>query len=634
MRKDKHTASPLENITDQTPLPTAPEVPGARSQKRAVLPSPKKVSTPGTIRQPAIDPHTTLEEAALAHDPYADPETDAAVVAIVRQEADQLLESNAPLKRTSSESEADAEPAYDEIHKPGQRAAWWTRPWIRRLSVVILLLLCCIVLFWPTSRYTLLNMTGVRSSASVTVVDGSTGQPLKNVVVVIGDKQTKTNADGLAVFSGIQLGKQVMHIERVAFARVTKELTIGWGSNPLGQVGLQATGATYMFSVTDFASGKPLEHAEIVSGEASAFSDKKGRVTLTIDKPRTMTMTATMQLKGYRKEMIQFDLLSKKITEVIAVPSHPIVYVADGANTYNLMKVDSDGKNRKLLLAGTGNERSEMSVASSPDGQQAALVSSRSTKRDPKGAILDTLTVVNVQTSQAVSIDDAQSIKLINWVGATLIYLASYDASNATATARQRIIAYDTDNQSRAVLATGDVFSSVLSSEDYLYYAVNAVENTTASYTRIRLDGGGKYVLLNEPVARVVRASYDQLSLQTEKSWYNYKIGGTKLEKTDEPDALTNQRYVRGPGGKQLRISTQNARDVLTVYQPMNSSETALTTEDGAVQAVTWLNETTVTYTRDVGGQTTVYTKSLLGGQATKVADGAITRGLLIQYNP
>ena len=45
------------------------------------------------------------------------------------------------------------------------------------------------------------------------------------------------------------------------------------------------------------------------------------------------------------------------------VPAQPAVFVSRASGKYDLYRIDLDGKNKRLLLAATGNEDNAMSVS-------------------------------------------------------------------------------------------------------------------------------------------------------------------------------------------------------------------------------------------------------------------------------
>src|SRR5690606_28092635 len=117
-----------------------------------------------------------------------DPETAAAVDDIVASESDELL---------AAEDEKIAAAFDGKKPSLGTRikgffSAWWHNRLARRATITVVLLTVAVALTVPVSRYFVLNTLGVRSSASVTVLDESTGLPLRNVQVSMSGQSALT----------------------------------------------------------------------------------------------------------------------------------------------------------------------------------------------------------------------------------------------------------------------------------------------------------------------------------------------------------------------------------------------------------------------------------------------------------
>jgi hypothetical protein len=615
---------------------TAPEIPGAPDTKLDAKEVPKETASPAEAESADANNEPTISEDDMQkpignlNEEFEDNKTEEAVDEITKEESDKLLDAE----------DAKLEKAFDN-KKPsfGQRlkgffSAWWENKIARYITLSVILAGLIGLAVWPTSRYFVLNTAGVRSSTSLTVIDASTDLPLKNVSVTLGALHTKSNENGEVRFSRVKLGPNDLTIDRVAFATIHKKVTIGWGSNPLGEMQLTATGAQYAFNVRDYLSGQPLA-AEATSGEASAIADKKGKIVLTVDNPETDTISVTIATDGYRKEKLDFAANTKAVTNIMMVPDKPIVYVSKQSGKYDLYKMDVDGKNKAMILAGTGRERSSMSVAVSPDGTQAVLVSSRGTQRDANRYLLDTLTLVDLKTNEAKTVDDAQNIRLIDWVGKRLVYSASYAAPSAATGNRQRIIAYNTDQNTRAPLASSDYFNGVLSKNNYIYYAVASSDpNQASGLYRIKVDGTGKQTVLNKQVWSLVRTEAQQLSIETPEGWYDYRLGDITAEKGDAPaDMYTSRQYVELPNtNRSLWIENRDGKGTLLVHDEKSSKDTVVVSASGVTAPMRWLNGSTVTYRVANGNETAEYAKSLNGGEAKKLADVTNTAGLNINY--
>lgn len=633
------TDPPAIDIFSETK--TAPKLPGAEDMPLEPRQKPKKLTKEVQVQSTelaeaaideevpedlVIDEETDEVDTSLDASKSVDElSTDAAIDNIVKTDLDKVLEAEDAVAKKHVEKTPDS--LKDKLRNFFR--AWWRNKTARYTTVGVVLVVLGGLAVWPTSRYLVLNAAGVRSSASLKVVDRATDLPLKNVTVALGDGSAKTDENGEVKFTFLRLGTKELKIDRVAFAPVKKTVTVGWGSNPLGDLGLRATGAQYTFEVTDYLSNKPIK-AEAVSDNASAYADKNGKIILAVEDPKSETLSVRITADEYRTETLTFAAETKDIFSVKVVPDQPVVYVTKQSGKYDVYKMDVDGKNKQLILEGTGRERQTMSVVASPDGTQAVVVSSRGTKRDKERYLLDTLTLINLKDASTAAIDDAQNIRLIDWQGKRLVYAATYAAPSAAIGNRQQIIAYNTESNARAVLANSDYFNGIMSSNGYVYYAIaNSDPNQAASFSRIKFDGGNKQVLLNKQVWTVQRADSKRLSLQTPEGWYDYTLGAGTPSKGDPPaeNYTERQYFFDASGDRHAWIEGRDGKGVLIVHEPNADKENVAVSASGVTGPVRWLSSTTLQYRVSNSNETAEYVKNIRGGEAKKLTDATPVAG-------
>lgn len=629
-----NTPPPLDIFKDTK---TAPEVPKELKKGLTSVKTKKTEEPPATQQEGApSQPVTTDSEAnsEITEDPLDDPKTDQAVDEITHAESDKALAAE----------DAEVAKAFDNKQPSFKQkvknffSAWWANKWTRYGTIIGVIVLLIGAAVWPTSRYFILNTAGVRSSASIKVTDQSTGLPLKNVSVKLGTLTTKTNGDGVAAFRQIKLGSQTLGIERVAFAPINKKVTIGWGSNPLPDVSLKAVGAQYIFQLKDYLSGKPIDAAEVTSEDASAFADKNGKVVLTLDNPESDTIEATVKAQDYRIEKLSFSANTKTAFDMQLVPAQPIVYVSKQSGKYDVYKVDVDGKNKQMLLAGTGSERRDgISLAVSPDGSKAALVSSRGTKRDANRYLLDTLTLIDTNSGQSKEIDDAARIQLVDWVGDQLTYTATYAAPSAAYAQRQRLVAYDTDKSAQNLLATSNYFNGIASIGGSVYYVVAPGDpKTQPGFYKVRIEGGNKQaqiILANKQIGTLVRTAENEFALEGPDGWYQYTVGDTTAKKGNPPnDPYANHQYVMAPGGsKSAWVDSRDGKGVLLLHSQKSEDKTVVSAS-GLTIPIRWISKNTLAYRVNNASETADYVKNIDGGEPKKISDVTTTAGLVINY--
>jgi carboxypeptidase family protein len=552
-----------------------------------------------------------------------DPKTDAAVDDILTKEGDDLL--------AVQDAQTAPQPSKRGFWKKTGHffAAWWRNKWARWATIVLLLAAIGTTAAIPKARYAVLNTVGVRSSASVTVLDNTTQLPLKNVAVELDGHKVRTDVKGVATFKDLKLGTYDLVIRRIAFAPQERAVTIGWGSNPLGTFKLRATGIQYTLAVTDYLSGRPISGAEVVSEESNALSDNKGKVILTVEDTEDTTLSVEVSAPGYRKQLLKLDATASTTANVKLVPAQKAVYVSKQSGKYDVYSSDLDGKNKKLLLAGTGNENSNLSLVTSPNNQRAALVSTRDNLRDDDGFLLFALTIIDIRTGSAVTVDHAQQIQLIDWVGDRLVYRMTLAGASAADPQRSRIISFNYDSNARIQLATANQFNMALGVKGHVYYAPSGSDPQAAlGLYKVKTDGSGRKRLAENEVWTGLRSTYNTLSLQTPDGWYAYTLNTEKISKTGAPPMATSYLFVDDSKAKRSAwTDIRDGKGVLLMYDVDKDTNTTLVTQDGLTAPISWVGDKAIVYRIVTGSESADYVISPAGGQPHKLADVTAARG-------
>jgi hypothetical protein len=576
--------------------------------------------------EPEPEPVEEISETPV-EEVIEDEGTAEAVDDIVAKEGDDLLEA---------EDEKLAA-AFDN-KKPSLRsrikgffAAWWHNPVARWLTILALLggLIAAIIV--PPARYFVLNTAGIRSSASIRVLDESTTQPLKNVTVTINGRSGLTDTDGKVRLERLKLGPTDMTVEKRAFAKVTQHITIGWGSNPLPEVPLKPIGDQYAFVVTDFLSGKPIEKVEATSGEASAISDQEGRIKLTVDKSDAPTLDVVVHLDGYREETLKLDANTKDTQQVQLVPARKHVFISKRSGKYDVYKIDIDGKNEEKVLAGTGSEREDIVLVSHPTDEIAALVSTRDNKHNSDGYLLSELTIIDLRDNSATKIAESERVQIVDWSGSRLVYVQVASGASAANPKRHRLMGYDYKTGDNKELVATNYFNDVAMAQGKIYYAPSSTyQPENAKLYRIDATGGSKQVVYDQEVWNIFRTAYDHLVLSTPQDWYDYHIGDSKPNKiAGQPANLTGRIYVDSPDGKKsLWVDSRDGKGVLLAYQTDSKEEPVLRTQSGLSKPYRWLSDKVVVYRISTDQETADYALSLDGGEPKKIRDVTNTSGI------
>jgi len=588
---------------DTTPEETTPDL-VPESGASATSNDEKVIEPPDPAEQPSEDDVT----------PFDDDKTDEVINEIVAKEGDDLLAAQ------------DAAAGKSSVRAPRPRSGgFWRRKWLR--SLLLLLILGGIVAAGviPKSRYFVLNEAGVRSTSSLVIIDSTTQLPLKGVNVSLAGQKVETDSDGKAGFTQLRLGPAKMSVEQAGFGTITRTVVIGWGSNPLGTLALQATGVQYAIEVQDYLSEKPIEGVEATDGRVTAISAKDGKITLTLANTALAKSGVTLSKEGYRTQTISLEENTKIATKAVLVPSRKAVFVVKQNGKYDVLKSDLDGQNREILLAGTGTETSNISLVVSPDGNRAALVSTRDGKHDTDGSLLSSLVLLNIATGDKLTIAQSAQIQLIDWIGPRLVYQA---VSAGGETNRYAVTSYNYADNTRLQLAAANNLAAVISARGAIYYAVGADAASPSlqlGLFKIGADGNGKQRLIDSEVSTVLRSAYNTLNVQTaDGSWYVCDLAAGSKNQVDTPASLANRLYLdNGDHSLSLWIN----QGALTSYEVATNKDTVVKTQSGITYPLEWIGPATALYRLAAGGETAEYAVSLLGGSAHKVADVATTYG-------
>ncbi len=565
------------------------------------------------------EPEATTDTGTATDEAPEDAETAAAVDDIVAKESDALLDAQdgklmppEPVQRKGFWAKVKR----GLVH-------WWRNKPLRWTTIIILVVGLGTLAAVPKTRYFALNTMGVRSTASVIVLDDTTQLPLKNVTVRLGSHKAETDRKGVARLQDLKLGDYTLTVERLAFAREKQNVTIGLGSNPLGKVQLRAVGVQYVLQVSDYLSGKPIEGAEVISDELNALSDKTGKATLTLERTDNIKLAVAVSAPGYRLEAVELDAAQATRAPLQLVPAQKAVYVSRPAGTYDVFTTDLDGKNTKRLLPGSGLETANISLVVSPDNSQAALVSTRDSMRTPDGYLLYALTIINLEQGTSVTVDHAERIQLVGWSGPRLVYRTTVSGASAANSQRNRLISYNFATNARLQLATANQFNALLGVGNSVYYGVSSSDpSATLGLFRIKADGSGRERLIDKEIWTGVRDSYDTLKLQAPDGWYTYNLESRQLTKSAAPADFVN--YVMtddSKGRRSIWAATQDGKGVLVMRDASSGKTRTVAAQSGLTYPVYWAGDKAVIYRSVTAGEAADYVVSPDGGAARKLAD-------------
>jgi Tol biopolymer transport system component len=555
-----------------------------------------------------------------------DTKTDEAVADIVAHESDEIL----AIEDAVNEAENTPEP------KPsrGKRIIAWLKSSRGRWTVGIVVafaIVACIVI--PVARYYILNTLGVRAKSSVTVLDLSTQQPLKNTKVQIGNVEAVTDSEGFVMMSGLRLGKQKLTIDKLAFSSIDRSITIGWGSNPQGTVELTPTGAQYEFIVSDALTEKPMSKVELTSGQSNARTDDQGRAVLTIEEPGDKAFGVQFEAQGYRVDELMVEPEANKPTQVNLSPDAKHIFVSKRTGQYDMYSVYPDGKQESVLLKASGSEReADITLVPHPSEPIVAYVSTRANQTNADGYLLSSLLLVDAKSGETNHVVTTERISIVGWAGKRLIYLQISEGQSARNDERYKLMTHDTGTNVSKQIATADYINDVKLFGGQLFYAIGGgLQPEKAKLYRVNADGSNSQALLNQEVWSIVRVAVDELAFNTsDQQWYAYTQGASEVSKrSSSPGDTTSRVYIDSPDGKRTAwVDERDGKGVVLVYDFATKTEETITAEAGVGYPVSWLTNSAIVYRKSTPTETADYIVTTAAKQPRKLIDVTPTRGL------
>lgn len=610
----------VEEIEAEAATDVAEETEAAASDETPRPEAPAEADPPAEVQ---------TEEDGLPDDPV----TNRAVEEIIAEEGDAVLAAEDKKLEETAEPHLKQEPA----KQPGRLRRFWANRaarWVVLGGTAFVLLLVALV---PHSRYLVLNTAGVRSGLELSVIDQQTLQPLKNVSVTAGGASGQTDSEGVVKLTGVRLGSTRLQIEKRAFAKIDKNIVIGWGSNPLGEFKAEAVGAQYTFLIKDFLSGKPIDGAEAASGDGNASSDTDGKIVLTLDtadQEDTAQINVDITRGGYRKETINLTVNNKEAQAVELVPARKHTFVSKRSGKYDVYTVDVDGKNEHKLVAGTGLEREDIALIPHGRNAVAALVSTRENVRNASGYLLSTLYIVRTDNGELTKIDQSEKIQVIGWSKeGRLVYVKVAAGASAIDPKRHRLMSFNTDNfADTRELAASNAFNDVLMAGDQVFYAPSNAftEETKPGVYVVDAGGGNQKTLLDKEAFTLQRSSYDVIDMNVGEDWYSYSLRTKEAPKQSQPAvAGVSRLYTDNPSNDfSLWTDDRDGRGVLLAYDRKSGEDKQLVSRSGLRTPLYWLNDNVAVFRVKDSRETADYVISTDGGDARKITDVTDSAGL------
>ncbi len=533
------------------------------------------VETEKTDQEPIdqVQEDTLSDDKSNTTQNSTDSNLDDAVDDIVRAESDEILEKsdNETVPIAPSKTKTSLPQKFKKVIK-----AWWNNHALRYSTIVIFGLALILSALIPVSRYALLNLAGVRVSSSMKIIDSQTRLPLKNIKVNMQNKSVVTDKTGTVEFTDLKLGSTKLVLEKRGYAENSKNIILGWGSNPIGDQELVATGEQFTFILTDWLSNNRVSNGEANSGENSASSDDDGKIVLTIGEESIADLEVTVGAEGYRSEQVAAEGLVAGDIEIDLVPDRPNVFVSNRNGDFDIYKIDLDGKNEKILLGATKKEREVPAILQHRTENYVAIVSSRDGIQNADGYVLDGLSIVDVNSGIEEKIGRSEQIQLIGWSGDYLVYSQVVEGTSRGNSERSKVYSYNNKTGEKLELAAANYFNDVELVNDVVTYAVSsfAVPQSKAKVFQVKVDGNENKNLLDLQVYTIFRDSYTTLLFNGfDQKWFR-QTATQDPEPIDPVASPENIVFTDSPSKEKTAwVEIRDGKGVLLVADTSENSE-------------------------------------------------------------
>lgn len=333
------------------------------------------------------------------------------------QEAKQTTETPAEV-----EPDAPQEAKIEERNQPKKSVLRRAGSWIKthkKISIPVGLLLVLFILSAvPATRYGIAR-SFIEQQFTVEVIDSETKKPVTSAAVILGGQEGQTDSKGRVTLKGA-VGHTTLEISKNYYKRITEKVIVPiLKQKNIHKVAVQATGRQVEFVVLHKITGKPVEGALVSGANTEAKTDKNGQAILVVATDVTK-VSATVTAKGFNsfQQDIEVKFGEPASNTFNLVPSGKLYFLSNKSGKVDVVKVNLDGSDRKVVLAGTGKEdKRNTTMLASRDWRYLALHSKKDGGDHAKLFLIDT------STDQVVVMDEGSAtFGLVGWSNHRFVY--------------------------------------------------------------------------------------------------------------------------------------------------------------------------------------------------------------------
>jgi hypothetical protein len=363
----------------------------------------------------------------------SDPVEDKAVDDIMKHDGDEVLQVQ---DETAAKAVVMKQGPWERFKNFNR--AWWNNPKKRWGTVAGIVVVLAVVFGLPFTRYNVLGLA-MKAPVTVQVVDSKSDEPVSGATVELAGKKALTDGEGKATLK-VNTGSKALKVTKSYYQGVNQsELVALSGSSNHFKAKVVAQGRQVKVKVVNKVTGKPVSGAQVKAGSATAKTNKDGLATL-VTPSSADTQDATVSLSGFndaKVSVVASGDLAKNTFQV--VPAGKLYFLSNLSGSIDVVKTNLDGSDRKVVLAGTGEEdRSSTSLLASRNWKYLALLS----KRSGNNASVYLIDTTNGDKLTTIDEGDA-NFTLVGWSGDRFIYRVERNTVQYWQSGKQAIKSFD-----------------------------------------------------------------------------------------------------------------------------------------------------------------------------------------------
>ncbi len=321
-----------------------------------------------------------------------------------------------PIADHQSTTPKDRQTASDSGSRWSRFKHWYSTN--KKLSIPLTILaIILLTLLIPQTRYTLPGLF-YKKDFSVAVLDAETNKPVSGATVSVGSVSAETGGDGKAKLH-LSVGSHNLTVTKKYYADEALKVTVPLLSQKsVPDVSFDATGRQVNITVTNLINHKPVANAEIKIADATSKTDASGNAQAVVPET-TKQAKAIVSAQGYNNNEVTVEATAGEVkqNDLKLTPAGKIYFLSKLSGKIDVVKSDLDGKNRKTVLPGSGDEQDSNTVLlASRDWKHLALLS-RLEGGNPK------LFLINTDTDKIFHIDEGDAtFTPIGWDDNNFLY--------------------------------------------------------------------------------------------------------------------------------------------------------------------------------------------------------------------